>query len=435
MTVTHIATAAKHRFDLPLSEEGLIGALLIRPSMIGDVADEVQPADIFAPQMARIYAAMLALWGRGILPDTYTVADELRSLDDLEGVGGAAALTTLQAGVPSLDVRGYIQVILDASLRRRVILAARTAQEIASDPAVSAADALDAGREVLANIDVPLSAPSEVEDVETFCAGEDRYDWLVTGLVEKGDRILVVAAEAAGKSMLLRQIAVTCAFGIHPFRSTPIDPMRVLLIDLENPVSLIRRKLRPMVSKARQVRPYADPTMMGVLCKPGGIDVTRRSDARWLAGQLMAAKPDLVVAGPLYKMFQADDKWEQGARAVTSILDDLRTRLGFALVLETHAPQAFGGTRNLRPIGSSLWLRWPEFGLSFAALDGHPEVVRVKTWKSRDERWWPEFLQRGGAWPWTVCADPEGPKGQGTKGQGPAQPPQDNRAEWDQGEF
>jgi replicative DNA helicase len=282
----------------------------------------------------------------------------------------------------------------------------------------------------MANVDVPVAGPSEVVDVSTFCAGEDSYDWLVPGLIERNDRIVIVAAEASGKSMMLRQIAITCAFGIHPFGTRHVEPARTLLVDFENPESLIRRKLRPMLAQARHLRPQADPAMMGVLCRPGGIDVTSRTDARWLAAQLTAAQPELVVAGPLYKMFSADDKWEQGARAVTTILDDLRTRLGFALVLETHAPQAFGGHRNLRPIGSSLWLRWPEFGLSFAPLDDHPEVVKVKAWKARDERFWPEYLQRGGVWPWTPCRDPGGPQGQ-------MEPPprQENRAAWDQGEF
>lgn len=212
-------------------------------------------------------------------------------------------------------------------------------------------------------------------------------------------------------SMLLRMLAVCCAWGIHPWNNQSITQRRVVLIDLENPVNLIRRKMRPMVAQARTQRPAANPSMLSVLCRPGGINVAKPADSRWLAGQLAQAKPDLVVCGPLYKMFDADDKWESGARAVTSVLDDLRTRMGFSLILETHAPQEYGGKRNLRPIGSSIWLRWPEFVMSFAPLDAHPHVVRITTLKGRDERHWPTFMERGGLWPWTPCRDPEGPKG------------------------
>ncbi|HEX7277903.1 MAG TPA: hypothetical protein VF244_11055, partial [Acidimicrobiales bacterium] len=199
---------------------------------------------------------------------------------------------------------------------------------------------------------------------------------------------------------------------------------------LENPVSLVRRKVRPMFQKARMIRPDGDPGRLGILCRPGGVDVTQRTDARWMSAQITAAKPDLLVAGPLYKMFSADDKWEQGARAVTTVLDDLRTRLGFALVLETHAPQGFGGHRHMRPIGSSLWLRWPEFGMSFAPVDKHPEVVKVTAWKKRDERHWPAFMRRGGAWPWTPCRDPDGP----LAAEPPPSEPSDPGPSYEQGE-
>ncbi len=168
-----------------------------------------------------------------------------------------------------------------------------------------------------------------------------------------------------------------------------------------------------MMQKAQHMRPQAERGNLRIICRPSGIDVTKRTDQRWLMGQLGASKPDLVIAGPLYKMFDADDKWEQGARVVTSVFDDLRTRVGFSLLLETHAPQAAGGQhRNLRPIGSSLWMRWPEFGISFAqAGESTPHVMQMRTWKSRDERHWPDFIKRGGegAWPWEACGNPADP--------------------------
>ena len=291
---------------------------------------------------------------------------------------------------------------------------------VAADRDVTAEDALGSVKDLLASIDVRSTMENEAVPAPPFIEGEDSFNWLVPGLIERGDRILVVAGEGGGKSMMLRQIATACAFGIHPFKSLFIAPMRVLLVDLENPVPLVRRKLRPMYHLARGMQPMADPTMMSVLCKPGGIDVTKRVDARWLTAQLTAAKPDLLVLGPLYKLFTTDDKWEQGARAVTTILDDLRTRLDFALILETHAPQGMGGAhRQLRPIGSTLWMRWPDFGISFCPNDKKPEIVKVTTWKGRDERNWPRFLTRGGDWPWTPCMDPDSASGK----RGPLVPP------------
>lgn len=383
----------------------MVGAILLRPAQAGAAAAQVGVDDLADMHARRVYSAILALWRRGIEPNAHTVADELQATDKLEGLP-SGYLTTLMADAPVAAVDSYVRVILDAALRRRLGLVGKTITSIAGDSSTEVGEALDQAKELVGTLRVPSSAPSEEVDLPAFCEGEDRFDWLIPLLIERGDRVLVVAAEAAGKSFLLRQIAVCSAFGIHPFTGRVGKPMRVLMMDFENPVSLVRRKVRPIYHKARKVAPLADPKMMGVVCKPGGIDVTRPSDAAWLSSQLTHAKPDLVVAGPLYKMFSADDKWEQGARTVTTILDDLRTRLGFALVLETHAPQSFGGHRHLRPIGSSLWLRWPEFCLSFAPTEADANVVQVTVAKGRDERHWPPFLQRGGDWPWSPCGDP-----------------------------
>jgi replicative DNA helicase len=87
---------------------------------------------------------------------------------------------------------------------------------------------------------------------------------------------------------------------------------------------------------------------------------------------------------------------------VQGILDDLRTRFQFALVAEHHAPQGNNGSRELRPFGSSLWLRWPEFGLRFRAHPDRPkQVVLVERWRGdRYRANWPDELHRGPAWPW-----------------------------------
>lgn len=395
-------------FELPLAEQGFIGALLLRPSLTGEFSAQVQPEDFLSPRVRHIYAAMLALWDRGFEPTEETILDSLRLAGVLEQIGGRSELGALMASTGSTYPSKYLPAILEHSLRRRVNMRLRQALEVNADPTVRAPDALDHARELLTDIDVPMESPSEAIPLPEFCAGEDTYDWLVPNLIERGDRLLIVAAEGAGKSVLSRQIAVCCSIGVHPFGGPSMDPVRVLFLDLENPVSLGRRKMRPMYQTAQRLRPQSDLTNLSIICRPSGIDVTTRSDARWLSAQLTHAKPDLVVMGPLYKLASGDDNWERGAAKVTDLLDDLRNRLNFGLVMETHAPQGVGASRHLRPVGSSLWLRWPEFILTFAALETDPSKVAVSITKGRDERHWPAFLGRNGTWPWTPCSE-QGP--------------------------
>jgi hypothetical protein len=79
------------------------------------------------------------------------------------------------------------------------------------------------------------------------------------------------------------------------------------------------------------------------------------------------------------------------------ILDDLRTRYGFALVIEHHAPKAQGGARDLAPFGSSLWLRWGEIRMSLTPPDKSFPVRSLKLLPfsgSRVEHGWPDRIDR-----------------------------------------
>jgi replicative DNA helicase len=93
---------------------------------------------------------------------------------------------------------------------------------------------------------------------------------------------------------------------------------------------------------------------------------------------------------------------ETAARDLVRILDGLRTRYGFALLTEAHPGHAEDGAgeRRMRPAGSSLFLRWPEFGFGLRrakeAQGHHPDLVDVVAWRgSREQRSWPRQLKHG----------------------------------------
>ena len=93
------------------------------------------------------------------------------------------------------------------------------------------------------------------------------------------------------------------------------------------------------------------------------------------------------------------ESYEDAAEGVQQVLDDLRTRFGFALVLEHHAPKGEGSSREMAPFGSQRWLAWPELGLGLRSeKDGSLRVERFRG--DRMASSWPDKLERGGnAWP------------------------------------
>ena len=278
-------------------------------------------------------------------------------------------------------------------------------------------DHLAAGH-TLAELEVTCRAeeykPDLAPDLYEFLAIVDPpSDWVIPGLLERGDRLLWTGFEGQGKSVVVRQLAVCAAAGVHPFTREPITPQRVLYIDLENPDRKSRRHFRNLERIARlNGFPVPEGTLR-ILQKPAGIDLTTGEDAAWLLERVTAHRPDLLVCGPFYRLHAADTNDEKAARIVVSALDAARIKADCALVTEAHAGHGGGSDRSVRPTGSSLLMRWPEFGYGIKPLGeadehGHSRHVAVVPWRGpREERHWPRELIWGTHeldWPW-IAAD------------------------------
>jgi hypothetical protein len=244
------------------------------------------------------------------------------------------------------------------------------------------------------------SGVGAVLDIDDFLEEpEADYDWVIPGLLERGDRTIITGLEGIGKSVLFRQIATQACAGIHPFTLESISPIRALLVDCENSRAQVRREVRPLRVRAGV---QLERGRLYIVVQPQGIDLYgEAASAAWLESKIRGATPDLVALGPLYKLASGDPTSEEVARKVSAVLDDLRVRYGFALLIEGHVPHGHGGSRPPRPYGASMWLRWPEFGLHLS------ESGTLSHWRGqRDEREWPSSLKRGGDWPWTPDRDP-----------------------------
>ena len=235
----------------------------------------------------------------------------------------------------------------------------------------------------------------------------DNYDWVIEGLLERSERVIVVAAEGVGKTMLARQVAILSACGIHPFTYQRMKQVRTLTVDLENPESIIRRASRNIWGQSLR-RGFVQHGEAYLLIKPEGLDLMRNSDREVLEKAIEEIKPEILFLGPLYKAFldPGNRTSEAVVIEVAKYLDYVRTHYKCALWLEHHAPLGSTmATRDLRPFGSSVWSRWPEFGISLTpdptAMGAF--VYDVKHFRgARDERQWPTKMKRGSTFPFEV---------------------------------
>jgi hypothetical protein len=230
------------------------------------------------------------------------------------------------------------------------------------------------------------------------------YEWIIPGLLEKQERVIVVAAEGVGKTMLARQVAICSAAGVHPFTFQNMEPITTLMIDLENPERIIQRTSNNIMREALRMS-KTKKIDAHLYIQPAGLDLTSARDRALVERLCEQIKPQLIVMGPLYKAYVDNGNKTSEALAVevAKFLDRIRDVYGCALWLEHHAPLgSTASTRELRPFGSSVWSRWPEFGISLTpdpvALDGY--VYQVNHFRgARDNRAWPIRMKRAVRFP------------------------------------
>lgn len=391
---------------LDTAQATVLGNIMNDPSVAGDVFSRVKIED-FDGKYRSMAEAIHGLRLSMSKIDVLSVTDEMNRRGTLGLAGGAAEVHVVH-GHWFGDVNYSAQVIARTARLRKMEkiglrLSARTGASDA-DPYTLAKYAVEQGQGIIdaveAEGDITTPSLGEFLDVE-----EQPYDWVIPGLLERQDRLVLTGNEGLGKSVLQRQLAVCAASGIHPLAHTRERPMRVLYIDCENGPTKLRRALRPL-ARLGTTHGVAPQNNMWLEAIPEGLDLTREEDEMWLVSRVSALQPDLLIVGPLYRLHAKNPNDEEVARKVTQVLDRCRIAANCAIITEAHAGHGGSGldARPVRPAGSSLWLRWPEFGYGLRAApdyDPSSRVVEFVPWRGdREERNWPASLRQGGEWPW-----------------------------------
>lgn len=293
-------------------------------------------------------------------------------------------------------VADYAAIIRGWSVKRQIESAARGVLHEALNPNLNAAGFAAAVATRFATIRDSGGAADDITGVtvgELLSQADEAPEWLIPGLLERRDRLMLTGEEGLGKSHLLRQFAIMAAAGLDPLTADRIEPVRATIIDCENTWSQVRRRVRSTVEFA--AKHGADPSDRVVVDCTSRMDITRDKDISRIHQLLDATQADLVVIGPLYRLVPRALQTDDDTAPVLAALDTIRDR-GCALLIEAHAGHAIGkgGVRDLRPRGSSSLLGWPEFGYGLRGIgaEGYADLVQ---WRGpREEREWPFRLRR-----------------------------------------
>lgn len=384
----------------PAAEAALVAGALAHPDHVEAVAADLSAADFADSGRGAVWATIVDLLADGVVPDRVTVADRLRR----QGVDVDLSSLVDSARPPQ---RAHVEIVLGHAAARRALGVLGSAAAELGD----GADPFDVVTRTARDLDRVAAGdgggvPEAMPIAELVASADAETSWLVPGLATRDSRTVVTAPEGCGKSTLLRQIAVCTSQGLDPFcRFVPIDPLVVLVVDAENPRAVIADTGGWLNEQARRTAGADyDPFRCKVWSRPGGLDLREPGDRADLVRELRAARPDLVVAGPVYKLGgrRAGESYETAAEGTLAVLDDLRTRFSFSLLLEHHSAKAQGSSaRPLAPFGSQRWMAWPEVGIGLRPDPEDPGRLLVSRFRGdRLPVSWPDAFDRAEAWPW-----------------------------------
>ena len=411
---------------LQVLETEVLGAVLNTPSLGPAFLDAFRPEQ-FTGWRTHLADAIASMLTRGMEVSPVTVVEYLRVNGAAAKCGSVQVFDAFVAGGAVLDpaarfgllARRYLQRDMSAFVSRLAVLTENAEPTFALEYARTEAERL-----------AKLDAGNAAAGAPTMTAFMDldypEREWTIPGLIPAATSVMVTATEGMGKSVLLRQLALSAALGIDPFdpddRQRDYEPQRALIVDCEYSGRQVQRQLAGVARYAGKHREITSAATDRVFIHSvqAGIDLTDPADQSILRGLIRTHRPTLMVIGPLYratsKGYMDEDATRMWQQPLERIMSD-----GIAVVLEHHiGNEGADGRRSLRPIGSSAMRRWAAQGVGFRQRECQhkdvdcrscPRMAKVEKWRgSRDETSWPTHVRspRSGGYWWERDAIQEG---------------------------
>lgn len=414
------------------AERAVIGASLDDRSAIRWASEHVTEDDFSNATLGAVWKVLHTRWKAGEPTDPISMDGALRGT--VQGYTPGRVFDLIDAATIGGKAGHWAAQIAEGAKRRRAIAAGSRLVQNASSGDL--ADALATVKTDLDDIGKAAVARIQSRTLASILEDPDEYDWIIPGILERMERVIFTGGEGAGKTTLVRQMAILSAAGINPFTFEEIAPVRVLVIDAENSERQWRRQTRDIVGKASRTLGANVGELMPLVCTVDlgiQLDVTKERDLSAIHDLVDRHEPDIVFIGPLYKITSRAIQTDDEATPLLRALDSIRSR-GCALVMEAHAGVPKEGGRDLRPRGSAALLGWPEFGIGLAVdkqyLPFQQDENNFRTRKVDLTRWrgdrdqdrnWPTSIYPNNYWRW-------GPEPYGRTMHYPNPQPQENAA-------
>ena len=229
---------------------------------------------------------------------------------------------------------------------------------------------------------VPDARERDVLQVLTareLCALPDppQTDELLGSLVVRGQRIVIGAHTGEGKTTMALQLVRAIVAGEDFLDWKGTAGCRALVIDAEQGLKTIKRRLREAG--------LCDSDLVDYVRVPDGLELDRDEAEIDAVEQLLAAgEYAVVLADPLYKLHGGNSNDEREAVNLMRRFDGWRERFGFALPLPVHLRKPIPGEKfSIHDVfGSSAYVRGAEVVLGLRRVSNG--FAELHFFKDRD---------------------------------------------------
>jgi replicative DNA helicase len=208
------------------AEESVLGSMLLSQEALVEASEILKPEDFYKEAHAVIFRAMLDLFASGEPVDPLTVAEYLRSRNELEKAGDRPYLLNLVSMVPTpANAAYYAEVVARLAVYRRLIEAAGKVAQKGYEAPENVAEALDEAEDLIFSVarrerresvkSMRELMEATFENLERVAGGQEDtgirsgfpdLDNLTMGF-QPSDLIVIAARPSMGKTSLALNIA------------------------------------------------------------------------------------------------------------------------------------------------------------------------------------------------------------------------------------
>lgn len=199
------------------AEQALLGAVLLAPGTLDEVAELVGADNFYRPSHQRIYAAFLDMRGMGLEIDAISVKNHLHAEGDIASIGGAGYLLELQdACVNTANSKSYAAIVREKAVFRQLIQVGVMLGSIGYDASITPDEAVSEATSMILGLSAAhatsaLPVGTTLNDlIEQLKLG--RQDFLYPSLmpwlhIEAGELVVIGAGSSVGKTAFALNLA------------------------------------------------------------------------------------------------------------------------------------------------------------------------------------------------------------------------------------